>query len=646
VRAFLSIILTFFSFLSLSQNISVLSFERKDNDLDARVHAPVKDQNGDIAALLKIETTETNFEFEGGSLGIVKAERKTGEYWVYVPWGLTRITIKHPQLGILRDYVFPEKIDKATVYIMKLSTGKVVTTIEETEILTQWLVVISEPEGASVYIEDKPVGKTPYSGKFSLGKYKYTIDLPMYHKEVGVFELTGEEDKYRIESELKPNFGSLSIITKPEDDAQVILNGRPMNRTTPCEFNKILSGKHSVSIKKDLYYDVTQEVVIEDGKETKLVVDMQAAYAILKITSEPLADIYVDNQKQTTYPIVLRKTSGVYTVEARKENYYTDSKTIQLTDGQELDILLSPKPKIGNLELITHPPDFEVFVDNEYFGTSPITIKNLLIGNHELKIKKNNAIYLVKNVEIELNETTFIEEHLSDEEKVKINTNPSKAEVYLYGEFIGKTPYHSFLPLGEHEIELVYSDLKLKENIKVEAGKKNEWKFDFYITEAKDYEDEKSKQKEIISNVINKDHFSAKNTKDGPYNALLSVIIPGLGDHRVSNGSKSGVLTALSTYGFITLGVACKIASNLEYEKYHLATSQFFMDYHYDNANLWHQAYLVSIISAGAIWIYDILWVYKIGMSNKNKFNKDKYKFGLNYLTEFNITELSFTYTF
>ena len=39
-------------------------------------------------------------------LGIVKRIDKVGEIWLYVPRGTRKITIKHPQLGVLRDYAF------------------------------------------------------------------------------------------------------------------------------------------------------------------------------------------------------------------------------------------------------------------------------------------------------------------------------------------------------------------------------------------------------------------------------------------------------------------------------------------------------------------------------------------------------------
>ena len=54
-----------------AQNISVASFKLLENDLTANAHGTmVRDQNGEVAALIKIVTTEKGFVFDGGMVGI------------------------------------------------------------------------------------------------------------------------------------------------------------------------------------------------------------------------------------------------------------------------------------------------------------------------------------------------------------------------------------------------------------------------------------------------------------------------------------------------------------------------------------------------------------------------------------------------
>ena len=128
-----NVILIYVLFLPLivkAQNISVASFKLLENDLTANTTGTTeRDQNGEVAALIKVVTTEQGFVFDGGMTGIVKTKQGVGEIWVYVPHGIRRITVQHPQLGVLRDYYFPISIEIGKTYEMKLTTGKVETIV-------------------------------------------------------------------------------------------------------------------------------------------------------------------------------------------------------------------------------------------------------------------------------------------------------------------------------------------------------------------------------------------------------------------------------------------------------------------------------------------------------------------------------------
>ena len=65
--------------------IVVKSFELLPNDLDASTYYPKKDFNNRTCAIIKVFTTQKDFSFDNGSLGIVEVVQKTAEIWVYVP---------------------------------------------------------------------------------------------------------------------------------------------------------------------------------------------------------------------------------------------------------------------------------------------------------------------------------------------------------------------------------------------------------------------------------------------------------------------------------------------------------------------------------------------------------------------------------
>ena len=58
------------SIVDAQSGFSVKSFTELSQDLDARVSYPELDQNGHKCALVKVYTTESNFSFDNGLLGV------------------------------------------------------------------------------------------------------------------------------------------------------------------------------------------------------------------------------------------------------------------------------------------------------------------------------------------------------------------------------------------------------------------------------------------------------------------------------------------------------------------------------------------------------------------------------------------------
>ena len=113
---FLALLLVCFIATSISyaQDFKITTFEKYPLDLTAAV-ANIKDKNGDVCALIRFSTRDDEFVFEP-NLGIVKTEKKVGETLIYVPKGTKRITIRHPRLGVLRNYTIPVRIEGKSVY--------------------------------------------------------------------------------------------------------------------------------------------------------------------------------------------------------------------------------------------------------------------------------------------------------------------------------------------------------------------------------------------------------------------------------------------------------------------------------------------------------------------------------------------------
>ncbi|WP_304336940.1 hypothetical protein [Capnocytophaga leadbetteri] len=132
----------------------------------------------------------------------------------------------------------------------------------------------------------------------------------------------------------------------------------------------------------------------------------------------------------------------------------------------------------------------------------------------------------------------------------------------------------------------------------------------------------------------------------GASNALLSLLIPGLGDHRVSYGEVSGWDRALYTYGLIGAGVALKVNANNLNDKYLKATDKTEKDKFKQDKNITDLISTGCFIAGGAVWLYDIIWVTIKGAQNTSRANKYLKSFNTYYNPDLKAGGLSYTVNF
>ena len=450
----IELIMLLLPIITIGQNISVQSFKHLPNDMDARVNHPKTDQNGDKCAIIKVVTTEQGFTWEGDMFGIVATEHKTAEYWLYVPHGAKRLTIKHPQLGVLRDYNYPDAIKEANVYELELTTAKVTTVVEPAEIPMQWLVIDSKPSGATVYINDELQSSlTPFTKKVQTGYYDIRLELANYHTYAEKINLT-EESKQQKLIALRPAYGSVSVTSKPEEGAIIVLDGNPTNQNSPCVLNQIASGSYNIKIMKELYEVYEANIIVKDGETTIVNANLKPLFAEISVNTKTNAKLYDNGEFLNTDSWSGRLSEGVHQLEARLENHFTAKQTINVVSGEIQTIELIPEPITGKLDITTKPYGATIIIDGKQYGSTPNTVKDLIIGNHHLKLKKDGYVTFEKEIKIEQSKLLSIIETLSTSIDVEIISIPSNAGIYINNSYKGKTPLKLNLDKGEYQIRL------------------------------------------------------------------------------------------------------------------------------------------------------------------------------------------------
>ncbi len=254
--------------------IQVTSFQRMETDITARITAPQRDQNGEICALIRIVTTEKDFMFEPDALGIVARENKPGEIWLYVPRGARRISIMHEKYGILRNYFYPDLIEKATVYEMELSAGD---EAKEMAVDTNMQLVVMRPEPAiaDIYVDDgkMPTEKGLFTATMKKGTHTYRVEAPMYAPEAGIIDLGSEQKIMSVA--LKPRFGYLEVFSLPEQDAKVYIDNE-LAGETPYKSDRMPLKDYQVRVEKEFFFPMDSTIVIAAGETSSLTFKMKS----------------------------------------------------------------------------------------------------------------------------------------------------------------------------------------------------------------------------------------------------------------------------------------------------------------------------------------------------------------------------------
>ena len=421
-----------------AQNISVSSFKLLENDLTANTAGTMeRDQNGKVAALIKVVTTEQGFVFDGGMVGIVKTKQGVGEVWVYVPQGIKRITIQHPQLGVLRNYDIPISIEEARTYEMVLTTGRVETIVTHA-VNKQFVVFSVTPANAVVELGDEvlTVDSEGYATKsMPFGTYDYRVSCANYHTTAGKVTVNAA-GKAEVKVELRPNFGWIKLDGASEyHDAHVYIDNVRVGQL-PLTTSAMKSGAYRVKVVKSMYKAYERQVSVLDNETTEVNVEMVPNFADVTLVTDENSEIWIDGERkgkgQWTGPLEM----GDYTVEVKRESHRTVSEVVQVNSVLARTIQLkSPTPIYASLEIASTPLRATVLIDGEEVGETPLIKNDVLVGTRRVTFKKEGYKTMDKTIVLNENSSNSVSAELNrlnpvvadNKSSVKVEPQPKSA---------------------------------------------------------------------------------------------------------------------------------------------------------------------------------------------------------------------------
>ena len=249
----------------------------------------------------------------------------------------------------------------------------------------------------------------------------------------------------------------------------LIIHATPLESEIYVDGEKIGVGavNSQVSIGQEHKYKVTcQDYYSEEGVvefsnvETKEInISLEPNFGLITVTSEPIeADVYVDGKNVGKTPYVSKKISrGTHRVELKKDRYNSFVKVVKIRAGEtnnEIEnVSLVPKElKFGALTINSTPDGADVTVDGKVMGKTPMTLSDLLIGNHSVVLNHSGYFSLTEHVVVIENDTTTLNLKLLKGQEITISSDKDGDRIFIDGKYAGLSPVKTILTAGPHDV--------------------------------------------------------------------------------------------------------------------------------------------------------------------------------------------------
>lgn len=221
----------------------------------------------------------------------------------------------------------------------------------------------------------------------------------------------------------------------------------------------IPSGKYEIVLSKDRYKTTIHNIEILDGDKANVDLMIPLDVALITLTADNNTEVYIDGEYKQKGTWSGELYSGNHEIIYRKPRHKDAKLTILVDAGVSKKYELKPEPINGVINVNTEPSGATVYIDDIKYGSTPITINDVIIGKHELKLDKSGFGIITKSIVLEENNPINIKENLLNGQEITITTGSAAADVYVDGQLIGESPIKTVVTFGRHTIS-AYTDNK------------------------------------------------------------------------------------------------------------------------------------------------------------------------------------------
>ena len=329
------------------------------------------------------------------------------------------------------------------------------------------LSLASDPSGARVSIDDKPLGLTPYVGAVVAGDHRITVERSGFVRQTREMSFReGHDVELSFSLVALPKEPSLVIESTPAG-ATVLIDGIP--RGLSPWTGPLAKGRHQVVLKLAGRREVASDFAMPDGRDLSLRLDLPVAVKNqqprIVVGSKPDgASLSIDGAPQGETPWAGEVKPGRHKVMVAMQGFVAEERTIEARPNREQEVSFALQPEAGpaQVTVVTQPEGVDLQLDGSFVGRTPLAEPlSIEPGEHQLEAHKDGFKGVAQSVTLEQSQRLSLQLSLAPAEKeagppvIAVGTEPKGARLYVDGKAVGETPTRVKSTPGPHEIRVV-----------------------------------------------------------------------------------------------------------------------------------------------------------------------------------------------
>lgn len=250
--------------------------------------------------------------------------------------------------------------------------------------------ITSRPDGALVTLNGNTLGTTPISeAAVPAGAQQLRFELDRYQPLVLDVDVTGMNQPQQVTGELRPDWADVTVSSIPSG-AEVFVDDQPTGVVTPGTV-EVPTGEREIRISAPGHKSYRQRILVAAEEKIALEpVTLEKADGVLRVTTVPAgAGVTLNGQFEGETPLEIAIRSGVsYRVQVFKAGYAAVNRKLSVSSGEQHKLELSLKRLMGDVVVISDPPDAQLFVDGQPRGSADQTVRLSTVA-HRIEIKKD-----------------------------------------------------------------------------------------------------------------------------------------------------------------------------------------------------------------------------------------------------------------